>query len=181
MTGKPFGECVAIDTNVFLHLRNPQENTNSHINDLLKYLQANKTNLVVDDKRRILNEYNNQIAPMITNADERLDEIYVLRYWLLNADRRIIALDMKDNLMGTIGKIIIEPSETVDRIFVYVTFKEGCRLISNDCMHIVIGPVRERSKGSRRQRLARDTKRLRANGAEILTSKEAHGKCLKQP
>ena len=77
MTGKPFGECVAIDTNVFLHLRNPQENTNSHINDLLKYLQANKTNLVVDDKRRILNEYNNQIAPMITNADERLDEIYV--------------------------------------------------------------------------------------------------------
>jgi len=40
---------VAIDTNVFQHLLNPQNNVNSHINRLLEYLIGRRTTLVVDE------------------------------------------------------------------------------------------------------------------------------------
>ena len=40
---------VAIDTNVFQHLLNPQNNVNSHINRLLEYLIGQRTTLVVDE------------------------------------------------------------------------------------------------------------------------------------
>ena len=39
MTIGPFEDCVAIDTNVFEHLLNPEMNPGSHINELLAYLQ----------------------------------------------------------------------------------------------------------------------------------------------
>ncbi len=62
MTDSPFQDAVAIDTNVFIHLLNPQENVESHINELLKNLQLAQVSLIVDESGRILGEYNNQIG-----------------------------------------------------------------------------------------------------------------------
>ena len=39
MITAPFGDCVAIDTNVWVHLLNPQDNVNSHIDRLLDYIR----------------------------------------------------------------------------------------------------------------------------------------------
>ena len=47
---------IAIDTNVFEHLLNPQENTNNHIDTLLRTLTRDRVGLIVDDKKRIENE-----------------------------------------------------------------------------------------------------------------------------
>ena len=63
-----FAKSVAIDTNVFLHLLNPQKNTCSHINGLLEALQARDTVLLVDDRQRIQGEYSNQISPTIART-----------------------------------------------------------------------------------------------------------------
>ena len=76
--------------------------------------------------------------------------------------------------MKAIRKVIIEKSEALDCIFVYVALSQGTVLISNDEVHIVIGPERERGDPTRRQRLLRNSKKLRPQGAEILTSQEAH-------
>ena len=48
---------VAIDTNVFQDLLNPQNNACSHINRLLEYLIRERTTLVVDDQGLIASEY----------------------------------------------------------------------------------------------------------------------------
>ena len=85
MTSSPFQDAVAIDTNVFMHLLNPHENVGSHINKLLEYLQAQDAHLIIDSNNRILGEYNHHIAPIIVKNDDTRNEIYILRYWILNA------------------------------------------------------------------------------------------------
>ena len=175
MSDTPFEDSVAIDTNVFIDLLNPQKNTDRHIDQVLTYLYAQEIALIVDDKGRILGEYENQIRPRIENADEMSFEILILRAWI-SAPRCVVSLDMKESLMQAISNIM--PTDSTDRIFVYVAFKEGKILISNDETHIVVGPVREGSKSPRRQRLLNDTRRIRrrigSNEADILTSQEAH-------
>ena len=39
MTDAAFKDCIAIDTNVFIHLFDPVWNTDSHINKLLEHFQ----------------------------------------------------------------------------------------------------------------------------------------------
>ena len=77
-----FQGSVAIDTNVFLHLLNPAENSNQHIDRLLHGLMMLRAKLLVDDGNRITGEYNHQIGQRIRNSDETGNAIYVLRYWL---------------------------------------------------------------------------------------------------
>ena len=154
MSNVSFEDCVAIDTNVFEHILNRCENIDFHINSLLARLQDKRTHLVMDNKNRIAGEYNNRIGPMIRRADDTLDEIFVLRYWILNAPRTVTELDMGDSLMTAIKQVIHEQTETVDRILVYVAFKVGSTLISNDRMHIVDGPPNE--SAPRRRRLLRE-------------------------
>lgn len=165
MSDTPFEGSVAIDTNVFIDLLNPQKNTDRHIDQVLTYLYAQEIALIVDDKGRILGEYENQIRPRIENADEMSFEILILRAWI-SAPRCVVSLDMKESLMQAISNIM--PTDSTDRIFVYVAFKEGKILISNDEADIV----------DRRQRLLNDTRRIRrrigSNEADILTSQEAH-------
>ena len=167
MSDTPFEGCVAIDTNVFLHLFNPQENTDRHIDRVLVYLYEQGIALIVDDKGRIRGEYENQIRPIVEKSDEMRFEIQILRAWFLpDAPRRVVSLDMRDSLMQAIRNAM--PTDSTDRIFVYVAFKEGKILISNDREDIV----------SQRQRLLNDTRRIRkrigSDDAEILTSQEAH-------
>ena len=170
----PQGIAVAIDTNVFEHILNPQENIDYHINGLLSQLQQDNARLVVDSGRRIRGEYNQQLTPIIRNGDDMRNEMQLLRYWILYAPEPDTVSVHDDRLMTAIRKVIVERSEGVDRIFVYVALKQGKTLITNDRRHIVNGPSRESKQGARRHRLLSDTRRLRPNGANILTSNEAH-------
>ena len=172
---------VAIDTNVFLHLLNPQENANSHITTLLGYLQTRGVVHVVDESRRIEGEYLNQIGQILPRIDELGTEGDILRYWITEATPRRVPVSLQDDLMRAIRNVIIEPSEQVDRIFVYVAFQAGSVLISNDETHIVFGPRSETRQPPRRNRLLRTTRRLRSAGADILTSIEAYEKIRKCP
>ena len=174
MTIDPFRDAVAIDTNVFKHVLNPQKNSCFHINRLLNYLQMNNVTLIVDSGGKILGEYKKEIIPIIQNADDVRDEIYILRYWMQIVNPVDIPVNANDNLMTRIMRVIHERSESVDRTFVYVAFKRGNLLISNDRNHIVVGHQGETRQGERRQRLRRETRRQRELGAGILTSEEAH-------
>ena len=175
MTATWLGDYVAIDTNVFLHLLNPQRNIDSHITKLLAHLRTQGTMHLVDDRGRIQNEYMDQIGQVLIQSDERGIEGDILRYWMIDATPRRVPVNLQDNLMQAIRGVIIERSEVVDRIFVYVAFQTGSVLISNDETDIVIGPPRERGQRPRRDRLLRGTRRLRPNGADILTSWEGYG------
>ena len=174
MTAKHVKGCVAIDTNVFVHLLNPQHNVDLHITKLLTYLHRQDIDLIVDDTGRISTEYTHHLIPIVRNSDDTRIEIYILRYWMLLAPRQEVVYDGNSRLAIAIRQVIVERKEIVDQIFAYVAFEIGKTLISNDQRHIVIGPPRESRESSRRRRLLRATRRMRPDGANILTSKEAH-------
>lgn len=165
---------VAIDTNVFQHLLNPQNNVNSHINRLLEYLIRQDTALVVDDQGLIASEYLQQLRRRLGESDDARNEIQILRYWVLNAQRQRVSVDEGDDLMKEIYDVIIEVLENVDRTFVYVALQQGTTLVSNDLRHIVRGPADESEP--RRERLLRNTEGLRPEGSQILQSQEAEAK-----
>ena len=166
---------IAIDTNVFEHLLNPQENCGDHIDILLKALAERKFNLIVDEKGRIEGEYKNRISPIIKESmDTNLQKRRLLELWflkLVNCKKRIKV--KRDKLEGEIKKIITEQPEKVDRIFVYVACASDCTLITNDIKHIIKGQAGEKTE--RRKRLLRKTRKHRpGNKTKILTSKEAY-------
>ena len=163
---------VAIDTNVFQHLLNPQNNTDSHINRLLEHLVRERTILVVDAQGLVASEYRQQLGRRLGESDSVRNEIQILRYWILRAQRRQVPVNDDDDLMNAIYDVIEEVDENVDRAFVYVAFQQGTTLISNDLRHIVRGPGNESEP--RRERLISNTEGLRPDGADILTSQEAH-------
>ena len=173
MTSFPLQDTVAIDTNVFEHLLNREINYDSHINRLLVHLFMEGSCLIVDKEGRIPNEYNHRLGRRIESLDEKGNERFILRYWMELAPRHMIQVSGRDNLMNAIRRVIIERPEATDRIFVYVAFKEGITLISNDVLHVVFGPDGESGQQPRRHRLLSGTRRWRPNGAAILTSKEA--------
>ena len=177
MTNLAFSDSVAIDTNIFLHLLNPERNIGSHINTLLAHLQGQGIALLVDERRRIEGEYKTRISFNMSKSDDTGDKIYILR-WLSQCKRLRVPVRTTDELMSAIEKVIPEGSTNarVDRVFVYVSFKAGRVLITNDDVHIVQGPEREGNLAPRRIRLMRETRRRRSKGADIVTSQEAHAK-----
>ena len=172
MTGPIFQGAVAIDTNVFVHLLNPQNNPDGHIKRLLTHLFDEGVALLVDDGGRIAGEYAYLIS-LIERLDEARNERQILRYWMGLAPRRKVEVSDSDALMTAIRQVITGDKE-VDRIFVYVSFREGKILISNDEGDIVFGSDRGRGYIPRRQRLLQATEGLRPGNPEILTSREAH-------
>ena len=173
MTNSPFQDAIAIDTNVFEHLLNPQENRGGHINRLLTHLIEECVALLLDKDGRIWGEYLNRIGPILENSDDRGAEIYILRYWIVDPPRLHSAVDLSDGLMTIIKRVIPEHSATVDRNLVYVALLKGRVLVSNDRTHIVCGPGRESGQIPRRDRLKRSSRRMRPKGGDILTSQEA--------
>ena len=177
MTGGPFEDAVAIDTNVFVHLLNPQNNPDGQINDLLMRLFEQGVALLVDDGGRIAGEYERSLTPHIRRLDEARNERQILRYWLRSAPSREVEVFEGDALMAGIGQVI-GGEAAVDRIFVYVAFKEGKILISNDERDIVFGSDRGRGYVPRRELLLRNTQDFRPPGADILTAQEAYEKAM---
>ena len=161
---------------MFVQLLNDQYNVGSHITKLLESLQALGSRPIVDDRGLIFGEYVIQIGAAINSGDDTRNEMQILRYWIHHPAPRIVVVSGRDRLMSGIKRVIVERSESVDRAFVYVSFRSGKTLITNDNTHIVNGPPRERSLSPRRVRLLRSTRRARCRGSEILTSEEAYAK-----
>lgn len=175
MTDSPFSDSIAIDTNVFRHLLNPQVNIGLHINKLLDHLQRLGVHLIVDAEGCIFGEYRRMIVPWILRTDESLNERQLLSYWVHSAPRCLVDIDRQDGLMTAIAKVITESSEPVDKIFVYVALRSGRILVTNDKRHILSGPnLGRRNYSPRRKILLCNTSGVRPDGAGILTSQEAH-------
>ena len=176
MMNWPHHDSIAIDTNVFEHLLNPQMNVDHHIDAVLSHLSVNRIILAVDDGGRIAGEYQHILEPIIRNANDQGPELYMLRYWMTMAPRITVPVDFASDLMIAIRNVIIEMTESVDRIFVYVALSLQSSLVSNDVNHIVVGPTAESRRGERRRRVLRNTRRYGTRGAEIITSLEAYAK-----
>ena len=174
MTTLQFQDAVAIDTNVFVHLKNPKHNPDRHIHRLLGVLVEQGVELLVDDGGFIHHEYQEHVIPMMEGSSVDIDEVYLLQYFMEVNSQRKVGVARRDPLMTAIRKVIFELCKNPDRTFVYVAFHEGKALISNDREDIVFGPPNERRP--RRDRLLRETRRIRPDGADILTSQEAHAK-----
>ena len=173
MTDFPFQDSVAIDTNVFVHLLNPEQNPDGHIHRLLGFLIEQQTVLLIDEQGTIGREYEHNVVPMFRSKSVVGNELYLLAHWM-NQDVQVkVNVTRNDDLMRAIQKVIFERPKQADRTFVYVAFKEGSALISNDWTDIVIGPPRETQQTSRRDRLLRTTRKFRPDGAAIMTSQEA--------
>ena len=172
MTTNLFQDAVAIDTNVFVHLRNPEQNTDGHIHHLLGVLAEEKVDLLIDDGGVIQREHKRNVIPMLEGGSVDGSELYLLQYFMDANFQQKVMVNPLDRLMAAIKRVIFEPSKSADRTFVYVAFQEGKWLISNDRTDIIEGPAGERTP--RRNRLLRETRRFRPDGAGILTSIDAH-------
>jgi hypothetical protein len=157
---------IAIDTNIFEHLLNPDVNSDLHIDKLLGYLSMERYKLLVDSTRKIGNEYQRMIIPIILNTDDTGQKLQLLRYWMIHAVRYHVELIQSDTLMQHIRRIICEIAEHTDRAFVYVVCKMDSMLVTNDHTHIV----------GRRSELLKKTKRERGPNTDIKRSNDA---CIK--
>lgn len=151
-------DTIAIDTNVFVHLLNPEKNPGGHIDDLLGRLQQDGISLLVDEGGRIAGEYDDKLAPVIRNSSDEDSKTSLLRYWMVASlnDRTTVAVDGKSKLMVQIKKRITR--KTPDSIFVYVALKKQRVLVSNDQADII----------GQRAEVRRIEKK-----SELLTSQEA--------
>ena len=135
-------ESNVVDTNVLEHVFEPTINANRHIDRLLEKFVAQKRILCIDSppektKSRIIAEYNNRLKERLKTMDEQDQRVIWLRYLLLYADRRTIAVDLSDQLgyqivphMDKVG------AERSDQVFVYVACALDCVMISNNKNHI---------------------------------------------
>ncbi len=154
---------IVIDTNVFVHILNPEENVGRHINQFLA-ATGSTHELCVDDGGKISGEYNVMLGPALKNNDDIRIEIHLLQYWLLFKPRRKIRLEDKE-LRIAIGKILPK-KETVDRCFAETAAASECDLITNDDKHI----------GNKKKELKRALKKCKYKKTDILSSLEARDK-----
>jgi hypothetical protein len=154
---------IAIDTNVFIHLTNPHNNPDSHIDQLLMHLTKTQPRLAVDSTKKIGNEYEEKLGARIRDQSDTGLAIQILRFWMNPDLRDTINVDSQDQLMGRLYQVIPEVDEHADRAFVYVSCQGNCCLISNDDGHIY----------SRKGEIKSKTRKLRGDDWQILSSKDA--------
>ena len=159
---------IAIDTNIFEHLLNPEMNTASHIDKLLGQLSKMEYQLLVDSTRKIGGEYLRLIVPIIRNMDETRPQLPLLRFWMNPDIRHEVTLNPIDNLMQKIKNIIHEAHEYADRAFVYIVCIEDSVLVTNDHIHIL----------DRRRALLKGTKKFRGRNTDIQSSHTAYSAFL---
>jgi hypothetical protein len=155
---------IAIDTNIFEHLLNPDRNLGSHIDKLLGHLIRAQYQLLVDSTKKIGNEYEQMIVPIIRNRDDTGQQLQLLRHWMKSEVRHMVDLTQTDNLMQQIRRVIYEKDEHADRAFVYVVCRRDSILVTNDHTHIL----------GRRNDLLRKTKKERGKNTDIQCSNDAY-------
>ena len=163
---------IAIDTNIFEHLLNPQENINRHIDQLLNQLSDDSIKLLVDNEKKITKEYKRCLDEMIDRMEDDYRKLLLL-YWMDIQNQKSIKVSSKDALMRNIKKIIpLGEGSVTDCFFVYVAFKEGRILITNDRGDMIDEGTQI---GERRRKLLKiGTKNGRKKGSDILTSQQAY-------
>lgn len=173
---------IAIDTNVFEHVLDRRVNDDDPIDKLLTVLSDDNVSLLVDCGGRIEGQYARRLKPKFKKSWDEGYARYVFKLCFGHSSnpRKRVNVDLRDDLM-TIIKKILKKSETIDKIMVYVAFKEGRVLITNDKNDIVEGPSKER--GRRCARLKKAAKKVRRkfraradDKSDILTSQQAYGK-----
>jgi|GEM_PF-6331064 len=129
---------VTIDTNVFVHLFNPEQNTEEHIDRLLEGLVRQKRSTCYDTGKngRIESEYTHQLAPIIRSRKSEGARMELLRYFFVLSPRCYVVLDFGSalgvairNVMNAVGA---EPS---DHVFAYVACHSDSPLITNNTAH----------------------------------------------
>lgn len=156
-------DTIAIDANVFGQLTT--KDNREHIGELLRRLIEDEIHLLVDEGKKIVTEYDSFFPRYLECADERGAEGELILYWFSSENHKVVPVDTKDNLMVAIRNII-PAHRGQDRFYVYVAFKKGRVLVSND----------EKDIWRHRHELKRRTKRFRPNEADIVTSDEAHSR-----
>lgn len=169
-------DAIAIDTNVFVHMFNDRENHEQHIDKLLRSLMSDSVDLCLDKSKFIATEYEEKLSRRIRESDDTGIRLQILRYWMDNDTKREVAIERTGDLMRNIKGVIHENRESVDRMFVAVAFVADVVFVTNDDIHILIGPPGERNKNThpRRARLLKVAKRLRlGKNSDILASRTA--------
>ncbi len=123
--------------------------------------------LILDDKHRILNEYNNRTVPLFKNQATDSTKRFLIQYWTQACKKCQVPVEHSSELMKKIKKALPQ-GEGTDAVFVFVVFRCGGTLLTNDRDDII-------DEGSKPD--ARRDKLLKIRGrdikSEILTSKEA--------
>lgn len=166
---------IAIDTNVFEGLLNPQKNTEDHIGALLTVLALSGIRLLVDGENgRIVKEYRNRLARFFDRQSgsgevAHQNHLEVLRYWFRLESHREVGVSHGDALMNAI-KTIIDSGSATDRTFAYVAINENRILVTNDRKDFIDLGNRQEQRRQKLLRLARQQKKKQVG---ILTSQEA--------
>jgi len=178
MSNWPESGGILIDCNVFKHHwdKDPVFNGDGHVALLLASLVLKKTRLRIDNEQVIRHEYHKFIIPLFKAGNQTGIEVELLRYWMEPQNQDVIDISAQKPLKQIILKIIHEPRERADRTYVCVSFCCGSPLITNDLIHIVVGPPGEKKQGERRTRLINAAKQHRHPSSEILRSSEAHAR-----
>ncbi|MDA7955890.1 MAG: hypothetical protein MPK34_01440 [Gammaproteobacteria bacterium] len=174
---------VAIDTNVFEHVLDNRVNHDNHIDKLLRRLAEDEISLLVDCNGTIEGQYARRIRPKFTKASLTDNALYVFRLYFGGTHhslRKQVAVDPNDDLM-TVIKRILRTTERVDRLMVYVAFKENRILITNDKKDIVVGHSKKKNgrRGELKQKTKKARKKIRGRAkdkSDILTSDDAFQK-----
>ena len=153
---------IAVDTNVFLHLLNRQEDPDSHIDHLLIHLAREGYVLCVDSLGKISAEYQEKIEPALKDASDMGIARILLSHWM-KGERIQVTIDLQGALISAVKEVIPERNETVDRLFVAVSCTQPCALVTNDDTHIL----------SRKRELRRKTRKWHKGELEIMNSREA--------
>jgi len=72
---------IALDSNVLVHLFNPQMNTDRHIERLLTFLRSQEYRVCVD-RKVIRKEYQSVVEKWMRNKNQEGNEVVLVRHWL---------------------------------------------------------------------------------------------------
>ena len=131
---------VTLDTNVLIHLFNPQNNDGEHIDALLKGLVAQKRSVCVDrrdgQEGRIESEYKHYLVPIIKARSNEGARMELLKYFLVIADKDFRDVDFASalgvSIRNTMNAVGAEPS---DHVFAYVTCAANSPMVTNNTPH----------------------------------------------
>ena len=178
---------IAIDTNIFERLLN-RGGTDEELRTyteiyilLLELLSCNlHIKLLVDDEGKIDDEYDKHLCRRICQLDnppqEDDDERTILTKWMEREPRQIEV--GYDKLKIKIKNTLLQKQSNKEKVsgtdinFVYIAFKTGRLLITNDRRNI----IDERKGDEKRRKELRNFSKTsgRVKGSDILTSKEAY-------
>ena len=161
---------IVMDTNVFEHLVNPKENICNHIYKLLERFLTDNILFLVDDEKQITREYSKRLPKYFKKLNEGKGERLLLKR-LFDSHKKVVSVNLSDKLMTCITKIVPK-NKGVDRFFVYVAFKKGKILVTNNTKDMIDDGKRT---GEKRKELIKCLSH-KNRSANILTSWNAYNR-----